>query len=62
MCVKLNEGLDGEAIREILINKYSIGVINLNNVIRVAFSAMAASDAKELFDGIYQACKDFKSL
>ncbi len=61
MCVELKEGLDGEAIREILINKYSIGIINLNNILRVAFSAMAAADAKELFEGIYNACKDYKN-
>ncbi len=61
MCVQLKEGLDGEAIREILINKYSIGIINLNNILRVAFSAMAASDAKELFEGIYNACKDYEN-
>ncbi|WP_282036556.1 aminotransferase class I/II-fold pyridoxal phosphate-dependent enzyme [Saccharicrinis aurantiacus] len=61
MCVQLKEGLDGEAIRDILINKYSIGIINLNNVFRVAFSAMAAGDAKELFEGIYNACKDFEN-
>ncbi|WP_339738538.1 aminotransferase class I/II-fold pyridoxal phosphate-dependent enzyme [uncultured Sunxiuqinia sp.] len=60
MCVQLAEGLDGEKIRKILIDKYSIGIINLNNVIRVAFSAMAASDAKELFEGIYNACIDSK--
>jgi DNA-binding transcriptional MocR family regulator len=60
MCVQLAEGLDGEKIRKTLIEKYSIGIINLNNVIRVAFSAMAASDAKELFEGIYNACKDTK--
>lgn len=60
MCVQLAAGLDGEAIRKILIEKYSIGIINLNNVIRVAFSAMAASDAKELFEGIYNACLDSK--
>ncbi len=58
MCVQLAEGLDGEAIRKILIEKYSIGIINLNNVIRVAFSAVAASDVDELFEGIYNACKD----
>ncbi len=61
MCVKLNDGLDGEAIRDILINKYSIGIINLNNILRVAFSAMAASDAEELFEGIYKACQDYKN-
>lgn len=58
MCVKLADGLDGEVIRRILIEKYSIGIINLSNVIRVAFSAMAASDTKELFDGLYNACID----
>ncbi|SMO46539.1 Aspartate/methionine/tyrosine aminotransferase [Saccharicrinis carchari] len=59
MCIQLKEGLDGEAIREILIKKYSIGIINLNNVLRVAFAAMAASDAKKLFDGIFAACMDY---
>ena len=59
MCMQLREGLDGEAIRDILINKYSIGLINLNNIFRVAFSAVAASDVKALFDGIYSACKEY---
>ncbi len=58
MCVQLAQGIDGEKIRQILIEKYSIGLINLNNVLRVAFSAVAASDVKELFEGIYNACKD----
>jgi aspartate/methionine/tyrosine aminotransferase len=58
MCVQLAEGLDGEKIRKVLIEKYSIGLINLNNVLRVAFSAVAASDIKELFEGVYNACKD----
>jgi len=58
MCVKLKEGLNGEAIRDTLISKYSIGLINLNNVFRIAFSAVAAKDVKALFDGIYNACKD----
>ncbi len=60
MCVKLKDGLDGEAIREILIKKYSIGIINLNNVLRVAFAAIAAADAQELFEGILAACKGFE--
>ena len=60
MCVQLVDGLDGEKIRRLLIEKYSIGLINLNNVLRVAFSAVAASDVKELFEGIYNACKDCK--
>ena len=60
MCVKLNEGIDGEALRSLLIQKYSIGIINLNNVVRIAFSAVAATDIKDLFDGIYEACREIK--
>lgn len=58
MCVQLNTGLDAEKIRKILIEKYSIGVISLGNVLRVAYSAVAAKDVKELFEGIYSACKE----
>ncbi|MFV0366722.1 MAG: aminotransferase class I/II-fold pyridoxal phosphate-dependent enzyme [Mangrovibacterium sp.] len=61
MCVKLLEGIDGEALRKLLIEKYSIGIINLNNIIRVAFSAMPAHQSKELFEGLYQACKELKN-
>ena len=60
MCVQLVPGIDGEALRHLLISKYSIGVINLNNIIRLAFSAVAANDVKALFDGIYAACKELK--
>ncbi len=60
MCVKLAEGIDGEELRHLLISKYSIGIINLSNIIRVAFAAVAASDIQDLFDGIYAACKELK--
>ncbi|WP_320113462.1 aminotransferase class I/II-fold pyridoxal phosphate-dependent enzyme [Draconibacterium orientale] len=60
MCVQLAEGLVGDEVRQLLITKYGIGLIALGNVLRVAFSAVAASDVKELFDGIYNACKDCK--
>ncbi len=58
MCVKLREGLDGEKVRHLLINKYSIGLINLNNILRIAFSAVAVNDVKAMFDGIYDACAE----
>lgn len=60
MCVKLAAGIDGEELRHLLISKYSIGIINLSNIIRVAFAAVAASDVKALFEGIYNACKECK--
>jgi aspartate/methionine/tyrosine aminotransferase len=60
MCVKLAPGIDGEELRHLLISKYSIGIINLNNLIRIAFSAVAARDVRTLFNGIYNACKECK--
>ena len=60
MCVQLAEGIDGEELRALLNSKYSIGVINLNNVIRLAYSAVAASDIRTLFEGLYQACLELK--
>ncbi len=60
MCVKLAPGIDGEELRHLLISKYGIGIINLNNLIRIAFSAVAARDVRTLFDGIYNACKECK--
>ncbi|MGV8095038.1 MAG: aminotransferase class I/II-fold pyridoxal phosphate-dependent enzyme [Mangrovibacterium sp.] len=60
MCVQLTDGLNGEQLRKLLIEKYSIGIINLSNVIRVAFSAVAANDIPELFEGIYKACKELQ--
>jgi len=58
MCIKLAEGLESEKMRKLLIEKYSIGVISLGNLLRIAYSAVAAKDIKELFDGIYLASKD----
>lgn len=58
MCVQLAEGLNGEEVRKVLIEKYSIGLICLGNVLRIAYSAVAAKDVNNLFEGIYKACKD----
>lgn len=60
MCIKLVEGLDAEKIRKLLIEKYSIGVISLGNLLRIAYSAVAAKDVIEMFEGIYLACKESK--
>ena len=57
MCVKLREGIDGEAVREVLLNEYSTGIINLDNIIRIAFSAVPAELVPELFENLYQACR-----
>lgn len=60
MCIELAEGLDGEKTRKLLIEKYSIGVIAFDNLLRIAFSAVAESKIQPLFEGIYSACKELK--
>ncbi|MDR2911212.1 MAG: aminotransferase class I/II-fold pyridoxal phosphate-dependent enzyme [Bacteroidales bacterium] len=61
MCIELAEGLDGEKIRKLLIEKYSIGVIAFDNLLRIAFSGVAKSNIKPLFEGIYEACKEMST-
>jgi len=58
MCIKLADGLNGEDVRQVLIQKYSIGTISLDNILRIAYSAVAAKDIPELFESIYKACGD----
>lgn len=60
MCVVLANGLNADQVRKVLIEKYSIGVIALGNVLRIAYSAVAATDVNEMFEGIYLACRECK--
>jgi aspartate/methionine/tyrosine aminotransferase len=61
MCVQLADGLNGDKIRKLLIEKYGIGLIALGDVLRVAYSAVAAKDMEEMFEGIYRACKEISA-
>lgn len=58
MCVQLKKGLDPEKVRIHLLEKYSTGVIVLNNVIRLAFSAVPQNKLAALAENLYKACKD----
>jgi aspartate/methionine/tyrosine aminotransferase len=58
MCVQLVKGLDAEAVRLHLLEKYSTGVIVFGNVIRLAFSAVPKAKIPELVENLYLACKD----
>lgn len=62
MCVELNDTLEAEAIRKILLDKYSTGVIVFENLIRIAFSAVPKSQIPLLIENIYSACKDYIEL
>ena len=57
MCIRLKNN-DSEKIRKILLDKYSAGVISMGDLIRVAFSATPTEKIPELFDNIYNACKE----
>lgn len=59
MCVELKDTLNAEAIRKILLEKYSTGVIVFGNLIRLAFSAVPKSKIPELIENIYMACGDY---
>lgn len=61
MCLKLHD-LDAETLRHHLLDQYGVGVIASNKTdIRVAFSCVEESDIQELFDLIYEGCKDLST-
>ena len=56
MCVRL-KGADPEAVRKILLEEYSTGIIAASGLIRVAFSATPYDLLDDLFANIYAATK-----
>ena len=58
MCVQLNPGLDAERVRQTLLAKYDSGVIATGNFLRVAFSSVHTDSITQLFENIYEACKE----
>lgn len=61
MCVKLRDGLNGEEIRQLLLNKYETGIINLANTFRIAFSSVSEDKIEDLFNNISNACAEFEA-
>ena len=57
MCIKLTDK-DPEQVRQILLAKYSTGIIALKDMIRIAYSGTPHHLLEKLFDNIYQACKE----
>lgn len=57
MCIELKKH-DAETIRQILLNKYSVGVIAQGKLLRIAFSATPLNQIETLFDSIYKACME----
>jgi aspartate/methionine/tyrosine aminotransferase len=57
MCVRMLSG-DAESVRQLLIKKYSTGIIAFGDLVRVAFSSTPLSMLDRLFDNIYWAGKE----
>jgi len=57
MCIKL-KNKNAEDIRQKLLEKYDTGVIAMGNLLRLAFSSVAKKEIKQLFENIYNACKE----
>jgi aspartate/methionine/tyrosine aminotransferase len=61
MCVRLKD-LDADKVWELLLNKYSTGVIcySREKLFRLAFASTPLDKIEKLFDNIYLACKECK--
>ena len=59
MCVRL-KGLDPDRVWDVLLNKYSTGVVCISekNLFRIAFASTPTDKIERLFGNIYAACKD----
>jgi aspartate/methionine/tyrosine aminotransferase len=59
MCVKLKKS-NADKVWEILLNKYSTGVICFSekNLLRIAFASTAEDKLEKLFTNLYLACKE----
>ncbi|WP_172194970.1 aminotransferase class I/II-fold pyridoxal phosphate-dependent enzyme [Saccharibacillus qingshengii] len=55
MCLKLNPGIEAEALRQRLLHEYGVGTIALGETdLRIAFSCIAEENLEDLFDLVYK--------
>jgi len=57
MCIEL-KNKEGENVRQVLLEKYSTGVIAIGNILRIAFSSLPLESIPSIFENIYKACKE----
>lgn len=57
MCVEIKHR-EAEKVRQLLLQKYSIGLIAFNRLLRVAFSSVPITELENLFEGLYKACQE----
>jgi aspartate/methionine/tyrosine aminotransferase len=59
MCLKL-KGINAEEVRQVLLKNYDTGLMAIGDLIRVAYSSLAADLIELLFENISNACADVK--
>ena len=58
MCIRVKSGIEGEKLRQLLLEKYSTGVIVFGDIIRLAYSAVPEDKIELLVKNIYSACAE----
>lgn len=58
LCVEINDAINIEELRQLLIKKYSTGLIATGSLIRIAFSSTPTNSLGDLFDNLYKAGKE----
>ncbi len=62
MCLKLNEGIEAEALRQRLLHEYGVGTIALGETdLRIAFSCIAEENLEDLFNLVYKGAQELQS-
>jgi aspartate/methionine/tyrosine aminotransferase len=61
LCIRLNDGIDGETLRKNLLEKYDTGIISFGKIIRIAFSSLTKKQIKLVFSNIYEACSEIRN-
>ena len=58
MCIKPLKGIDAESLRVLLAEKYSVGLVQLQGLLRIAFSSTPTDELQTVFESIYLSCKE----
>ncbi len=58
LCLELQKEINGEQVRQTLLEKHDIGIIAIDDWLRVAFSAVGKEKIPHLFEKIYEVCKE----
>lgn len=61
MCIRVSSDIEAEKVRQVLLEKYSTGIIVFQDIIRIAFSAVPIDKIELLVNNIKSACSDVKN-